>query len=141
MSEHDKAVMALLREFGKAFNKGDVDGILACVTDDFEWRLAEGPDRPDGRIVRGKEEVRAALQERDREIAEMRFSETEVTITADSDVVGLPSSPISLDYGEVLEFYVHGTTSHPGDFFIESQDGTTTLRLVQSGFGRDASWD
>ncbi len=83
MSEHDKAVMALLREFGKAFNKGDVDGILACVTDDFEWRLAEGPDRPDGRIVRGKEEVRAALQERDREIAEMRFSETEVTITQD----------------------------------------------------------
>ncbi len=83
MSEHDKAVMALLREFGKAFNKGDVDGILACVTDDFEWRLAEGPDRPDGRIVRGKEEVRAALQERDREIAEMRFSETEVTIPQD----------------------------------------------------------
>ena len=83
MSEHDKAVMALLREFGKAFNKGDVDGILACVTDDFEWRLAEGPDRPDGRIVRGKEAVRAALQERDREIAEMRFSETEVTITQD----------------------------------------------------------
>jgi ketosteroid isomerase-like protein len=83
MSDHDKAVMALLREFGKAFNKGDVDGILACVTDDFEWRLAEGPDRPDGRIVRGKEEVRTALAERDREIAEMRFSETEVTITPD----------------------------------------------------------
>jgi len=83
MSDHDKQVMALLREFGKAFNKGDVDGILACVTDDFEWRLADGPDRPDGRIVRGKEEVRAALEERDREIAEMRFSETEVTIAAD----------------------------------------------------------
>ncbi len=81
MSDHEKQVMTLLREFGKAFNKGDVDGILACVTDDFEWRLAEGPDKPDGCIVRGKEQVRAALQERDREIAEIRFSETEVTIT------------------------------------------------------------
>lgn len=80
MAEHDNQVMALLRDFGKAFNRGDIDGILACVTDDFEWRLAAGPDAPDGRIVRGKDEVRAALEERDREIAEMRFSETEVSI-------------------------------------------------------------
>ena len=76
-------VMALLRAFGKAFNKGDIDGILACVTDDFEWRLAEGPDAPDGKIVRGKEAVRAALEDRDREIEEMRFSETSVSIAGD----------------------------------------------------------
>lgn len=83
MGDHDKQVMALLREFGKAFNRGDIDEILACVTEDFEWRLAGGPDAPDGRIVRGKDEVRAALEERDRETAEMRFSETEVTIAGD----------------------------------------------------------
>ncbi|MBW2277649.1 MAG: IgGFc-binding protein, partial [Deltaproteobacteria bacterium] len=47
-------------------------------------------------------------------------SETEVTITADSEIVGLPDSPIALEYGEVVEFYVHGTTAQPGDFFIES---------------------
>lgn len=76
----EKAVMELLRRFGKAFNRGDIGGILACVTDDFEWRLASGPDAPDGKIVRGKEAVRQALEERDREIAEIRFSETEVTI-------------------------------------------------------------
>jgi ketosteroid isomerase-like protein len=80
----DDDVMALLRQFGKAFNRGDIDGILACVTDDFEWRLAEGPDAPDGKVVRGKEAVRAALQERDRDIAEMRFSETAVTISGDT---------------------------------------------------------
>lgn len=74
------AVMALLRQFGKAFNKGDVDGILACVTDDFEWRLAAGPNAPDGKIVRGKDAVREALEDRDREIEEMRFSETAVSI-------------------------------------------------------------
>jgi ketosteroid isomerase-like protein len=80
----DDDVMALLRQFGKAFNRGDIDGILACVTDDFEWRLAEGPDAPDGKVVRGKEAVRAALEGRDRDIAEMRFSETAVTISGDT---------------------------------------------------------
>jgi ketosteroid isomerase-like protein len=76
-------VMALLRDFGKAFNRGDIDGILACVTEDFEWRLAEGPEAPDGKVVKGKEAVRQALEERDREIAEMRFSETAVTVDGD----------------------------------------------------------
>jgi ketosteroid isomerase-like protein len=80
----DDDVMALLRQFGKVFNRGDIEGILACVTDDFEWRLAEGPDAPDGKVVRGKEAVRAALEERDRAIAEMRFSETAVTIAGDT---------------------------------------------------------
>jgi ketosteroid isomerase-like protein len=83
MAKND-AVMDLLRRFGKAFNRGDIEGILACVTDDFEWRLAAGPDAPDGKVVRGKEAVRQALEERDREIAEMRFSETGVTIAGDT---------------------------------------------------------
>lgn len=83
MSNRHDEVMALLRDFGKAFNRGDIDGILACVTEDFEWRLAKGPDAPDGKVVSGKEEVRRALEERDREIAEMRFSETAVTIAED----------------------------------------------------------
>lgn len=83
MADIKDPVMALLRDFGKAFNRGDIDGILACVTDDFEWRLAEGPDAPDGKVVRGKEAVRRALEDRDREIAEMRFSETAVTIDGD----------------------------------------------------------
>ena len=84
MADKEDAVMTLLRAFGKAFNKGDIDGILACVTEDFEWRLASGPDAPDGKVVRGKEAVRRALEERDREVAEMRFSETSVTIAGDT---------------------------------------------------------
>lgn len=87
MAQDEKAVMALLRAFGKAFNAGDVDGILACVTEDFEWRLAEGPDTPDGRIVRGKEAVRQALAERAAAIESVRFSETEVFIAGDA-VIG-----------------------------------------------------
>ncbi len=84
MADSHDAVMDLLRRFGKAFNRGDIEGILACVTDDFEWRLAAGPDAPDGRIVRGKEAVRQALEERDREVAEMRFSETSVAVAGDT---------------------------------------------------------
>jgi ketosteroid isomerase-like protein len=83
MADIKDPVMALLRDFGKAFNRGDIDGILACVTDDFEWRLAEGPDAPDGKVVKGKDAVRRALEDRDREIAEMRFSETAVTVDGD----------------------------------------------------------
>lgn len=82
-----RSTLALLRTFGKAFNAGDIDEILACVTDDFEWRLASGPDAPDGRIVRGKDAVRQALRERQAEIREIRFSETEVFI-ADDQVIG-----------------------------------------------------
>ena len=61
--DQEKA-MSLLRHFGKAFNKGDVEGILEYVTEDFQWRLAEGPDAPDGKVVCGKDAVRTALQER-----------------------------------------------------------------------------
>ena len=54
--------LALLKRLGKAFNAGDADAILACVTDDFEWIMARGPDAPDGRVVRGREAVREAPQ-------------------------------------------------------------------------------
>jgi len=83
----DKEITALMRAFGKAFNAGNVDGILACVTDDFEWRMAEGPDAPWGRVVRGREEVRQALQDRDKSVRNVRFSETAMTIAGDK-VIG-----------------------------------------------------
>lgn len=83
MALDENAVMDLLRRFGKAFNRGDVEGILACVTDDFEWRLAAGPEAPHGRVVRGRAEVRAALAERDARYRDVRFSETSVHIAGD----------------------------------------------------------
>jgi ketosteroid isomerase-like protein len=84
--DRDQA-MEVLKAFGKAFNKGDADAILECVTDDFEWRLSEGPEAPDGRIVRGKEEVRATLAERAALYTDVRFSETQVFF-ADDQVIG-----------------------------------------------------
>ncbi|MBI3068009.1 MAG: nuclear transport factor 2 family protein [Betaproteobacteria bacterium] len=75
--------MELLKKFGKAFNAADIAGILDCVTDDFEWVMARGPQPPHGRIVRGKDAMAAALAERSRELSGMRFSETEVFAAGD----------------------------------------------------------
>lgn len=80
MSDANKKLMA---EFGRAWVKADVDGILACVTDDFEWRQAVGPEAPWGRVVRGKEELRQALAERDAAFARLRYSENKVEVYGD----------------------------------------------------------
>jgi len=79
--------LALLKKLGKAFNNGDVDAVLDCVTDDFEWILAEGPDAPHGKIVRARAGVQATMAERARAIPELRFSETDL-IYAGERVIG-----------------------------------------------------
>lgn len=80
-------LQALFRRFGKAFNACDVEGILSCVTKDFRWIMARGPDAPHGRIVEGREALRAALAERGLELDGVRFSEAEV-FAAGEFVVG-----------------------------------------------------
>jgi len=76
-------VMDLMKRFGKAFNKADVDSILECVTDDFEWRLATGPNAPDGEIVTGRDAVRQALADRDAALDTVRISDAEVVMAGD----------------------------------------------------------
>jgi taurine dehydrogenase small subunit len=82
-----KSRMVLLRDFGRAFNRVDVEAIGACVSAGFEWRLAAGPDAPDGLVVRGREAMAEVLAARAKEIEEVRFSETEV-LFADQHVIG-----------------------------------------------------
>lgn len=71
-------LQALFRRFGRAFNAGDVDAILDCVTADFRWIMARGPEAPYGRIVSGREALRMALLERGGELIDVRFSEARV---------------------------------------------------------------
>jgi ketosteroid isomerase-like protein len=87
MSAVPADIMDLMKRFGKAFSKADVDGILNCVTDDFEWRLAAGLDAPDGKVVKGREAVRQALADRDAALGTVPFSETEVAM-ANERVLG-----------------------------------------------------
>ena len=77
----------LFRRFGKAFNACDIDGILACVTPDFRWIMARGPEAPHGRIVTGRDALRATIMEREQELTGIRFSEAQVFAAGDS-VIG-----------------------------------------------------
>jgi ketosteroid isomerase-like protein len=71
------AIDELFRRFGKAFNKADVEEIAACVTDDFEWRLNAG-GQPAGRVLKGKEALRAHFADKSRAPLEARFSEARI---------------------------------------------------------------
>ena len=79
----NEVALALLKKLGKGFNNGDVDAILDCVTDDFEWILAEGPDAPHGKVVHGREGVAATMAARAKAIPELRFSETDLIYAGD----------------------------------------------------------
>lgn len=79
----NEIALSLLKKLGKGFNNHDVNAILECVTDDFEWILAEGPDAPHGKIVRGREGVAATMAARAKEMPELRFSDTEVMYAGD----------------------------------------------------------
>jgi ketosteroid isomerase-like protein len=84
----DKAdALEVLKVFGRAFNQAEVDGILGCVTDDFEWRLADGPNAPDAKVLKGRDEVRDALELRGDKYKSIKFSETEL-FYAEEQVVG-----------------------------------------------------
>ena len=71
------AIDDLFRRFGKAFNKADVEEIAACVTDDFEWRLNAG-GAPAGRVLKGKDELRAYFADKSRAHREARYSEARI---------------------------------------------------------------
>lgn len=73
----------LFRRFGKAFNKGDADAVAACVTDDFEWRLNEGPG-PTGRVVRGRDGLKEEFARRAGKSSDVRFSEAKIHYAGDS---------------------------------------------------------
>lgn len=87
MSTLSPELQALFRRFGKAFNAGDVEAIAACVTPDFRWIMARGPEAPHGRIVEGREALRGALAERESELSGVRFSEAQA-FAAGEFVVG-----------------------------------------------------
>jgi ketosteroid isomerase-like protein len=71
------AIDDLFRRFGKAFNKADVEEIAACVTDDFEWRLASG-DRPSGTVLRGKDDLRRYFADKSQAPRQARYSEARI---------------------------------------------------------------
>ena len=106
------AIDDLFRRFGKAFNKADVDGIAACVTDDFEWRLNAGGS-PAGRVLKGKEALRAHFADKSTAPREVRFSEASIHRAGDKlfgtfratgiDHAGKPFDRYGIDLYEVKD--------------------------------------
>ena len=48
----------MFERFYQAFGSGDLDAVCDCISEDFEWRLPKGPDRPHGMVVTGHEGFR-----------------------------------------------------------------------------------
>ena len=104
------AIDDLFRRFGKAFNKADVDEIAACVTDDFEWRLAAGA-RPSGTVLNGKAGLRAYFADKSQAHREARYSEARIHRSGDKlfgtfrvtgvDAKGQPFDRYGVDLYEV----------------------------------------
>jgi ketosteroid isomerase-like protein len=106
------AIDDLFRRFGKAFNKADVDAIADCVTDDFEWRLNAG-GAPAGRVLKGKEALRAHFADKSTAHREVRFSEASIHRAGDKlfgtfratgiDHAGKPFDRYGIDLYEVKD--------------------------------------
>lgn len=57
----DTATHELMLRFERAFMVRDVAAVVACVTDDFEWSLPEGPDQPNGLLIRGRDQFESFI--------------------------------------------------------------------------------
>ena len=106
------AIDDLFRRFGKAFNKADAEEIAACVTDDFEWRLNAG-GAPSGRVLKGKEGLRAHFADKSTAHREARYSEARIHRAGDKlfgtfrvtgiDHAGKPFDRYGIDLYEVKD--------------------------------------
>jgi len=64
---------------------------------------------------------------------------TQVSFSASAGVVGLPTSPATMNQGDVLEFYVSGTQLNPGDFFIEADKPIGVMEYMVGCFHPNAN--
>ncbi len=71
-SQPDGISVELLGEIVSAFNERDPDKISAHFAEEAEFFMASGPD-PDGRIVRGRNQIREVLAKRFERIPNMHW--------------------------------------------------------------------
>ncbi|MFV8749662.1 IgGFc-binding protein [Nannocystaceae bacterium ST9] len=55
---------------------------------------------------------------------------TQVTLSANPAVTGLPNNNFMLNAGQVMEFYAGGTAAHPGDFEVEASKPIAVLNYM-----------
>lgn len=72
--DHDRTI-ALLDTIQDAFNRHDVETILAHFSADCEWLMARGPEPEVGRLLKGKSAIGAVLRARFAVIPDMRWED------------------------------------------------------------------
>lgn len=83
MSNDTGVTIALLDTIQDAFNRHDVDAILAYFAEDGEWLMARGPDPWEARRLRGKQAIGDVLRARYAVIPDMRWVDMQHFIDAD----------------------------------------------------------
>lgn len=79
-AQDDTITVDYLREIHDAFNRQDVDAIVAYFADDGVFQLARGPEAH-GRRLQGREEIAAFLRARFEAIPDMRWEDYGMTIS------------------------------------------------------------
>ncbi len=64
---------------------------------------------------------------------------TTVHLDADAAVTGLPPSPLQMNAGETVEFYVGGTADQPGDFMVQSDAPIAVMNYMTGADNPPAS--
>ena len=64
MNDLNSSKQSTLKIFGRALNSNDIAAGRTIVTDDFFWSYYEGPNEPDGCIIRGFEAACQVVIER-----------------------------------------------------------------------------
>jgi uncharacterized protein len=80
----------VIREIVEALNRGDVDGMLARMDPDFEWRPLE--ESPVSRTYRGHEHVRAYVEDWLATFDDLRLTLGEASTFGDHVVVDVEGS-------------------------------------------------
>ena len=75
--------ITLLEAIQDAFNRHDVDGILAHFAEDCEWLMARGPEDRVGRRLVGKAAIGEVLRARFAVITDMRWDDMRHFISSD----------------------------------------------------------
>lgn len=66
-------------------------------------------------------------------------NDTTVTLSASSDVVGLPFTTKTFAQGEMIAFYVNGSIANPGDFFIKADKPIGVMQYMISADNPDCN--
>jgi taurine dehydrogenase small subunit len=85
MSTKRRITLDLLEAIQDAFNRQDVEGILAYFAEDSEWLMARGPDPWEARRLKGKADIGAVLAARYAVIPDMRWVDMQHFISEDGN--------------------------------------------------------